>query len=108
MAITPISGAAFTMPAAPVTPPATAPADASGAAGSTGGGFGNALVQALDNVANAQSNAGQVASLAATGDLTNVHDLTIATSEAELATTLTTAVRDKAVAAFNAIMSMPV
>jgi flagellar hook-basal body complex protein FliE len=102
MAIPPISGAGFTMPAAPVTPAAT---DATG--GSTGG-FGNALVQALDGVANAQTNADNVASLAATGDLTNVHDLTIATSEAELATSLTTAVRDKAVAAFNAIMAMPV
>ncbi len=104
MAIAPISGAAFTMPTAPASPTASAPADATG----TSGGFGNALVQALDGVANAQSNADQVSSLAATGDLTNVHDLTIATSEAELATTLTTAVRDKAVAAFNAIMSMPV
>ena len=104
MTIAPISGAAFTMPTAPVTPTASAPTDATG----TSSGFGNALVQALDGVANSQSNADQVASLAATGDLTNVHDLTIATSEAELATTLTTAVRDKAVAAFNAIMSMPV
>ena len=40
--------------------------------------------------------------------LTNIHDLTIATTEAELATQLTTAVRDRAVAAFNSIMSMPV
>lgn len=102
MAIAPIGGAGFTMPAAPVTPSATE------TTGSSPGGFGNALVHALDGVANAQANAVQVASLAATGDLTNVHDLTIATSEAELATSLTTAVRDKAVAAFNAIMSMPV
>jgi len=100
MAIAPISGAGFTLPAPPTTPPAS---DASGASG-----FGNALVQALDGVAQTQADAGQVAQLAATGDLTNVHDLTIATTEAELATTLTTAVRDKAVAAFNAIMAMPV
>jgi flagellar hook-basal body complex protein FliE len=100
MSIAPISGAGLTLPTPPTTPAAT------GASGGTG--FGNALVQALDGVAQSQANAGQVAQLAATGDLTNVHDLTIATTEAELATTLTTAVRDKAVAAFNAIMSMPV
>jgi flagellar hook-basal body complex protein FliE len=98
-AIPPISAAGFTVPIAPATPATSDP---------TGGGFGNALLNALDGVAQVQGNANQVASLAATGDLTNVHDLTIATSEAELATTLTTAVRDKAVAAFNAIMSMPV
>ena len=97
--IAPISAAGFTVPTSPTTPAAS---DASG------GGFGSALLNALDGVAQAQGTAGQVASLAATGDLTNVHDLTIATTEAELATTLTTAVRDKAVAAFNAIMSMPV
>lgn len=100
MSIAPITGAGFTVPTSPTTPAAS---DATGT-----GGFGNALMQALDGVANAQASADQVGAMAATGDLTNVHDLTIATTEAELATTLTTAVRDKAVAAFNAIMSMPV
>ena len=106
--VAPIGAAAFTMPAAPVAPTADAAGATGAATGSSGSGFGNALVQALDGMANTQANANQVASLAATGDLTNVHDLTIATSEAELATSLTTAVRDRAVAAFNAIMSMPV
>ena len=105
MAITPISGAGM-FPTAPITPPATT--SPAGATGSSGSGFGNALVQALDGVQQAQNTADQTAGLAATGDLKNVHDLTIATTEAELATQLTTAVRDKAVAAFNAIMSMPV
>ena len=100
MSIAPITGAGFTVPTSPTTPTAS---DATGT-----GGFGNALMQALDGVANAQASADQVGAMAATGDLTNVHDLTIATTEAELATTLTTAVRDKAVAAFNAIMSRPV
>ncbi len=66
------------------------------------------LSQALDSVESTQSNADQMAQMAATGQLTNIHDLTIATTEAELATQLTTAVRDRAVAAFNSIMSMPV
>ena len=106
MSIAPISGAAFTLPTTAVTaPPTTDPTPATSGSGS---GFGNALVQALDGVQSSQNTADQVAQLASTGDLTNIHDLTIATSEAELTTQLTTAVRDKAVAAFNAIMSMPV
>jgi flagellar hook-basal body complex protein FliE len=106
MAITPVAAAGFALPTAPVTPPATTSPPA--ATGSPGSGFGNALIQALDGVQQTQNTADQVAKLAATGNLTNIHDLTIATSEAELTTQLTTAVRDKAVAAFNAIMSMPV
>jgi len=106
MAIAPVGGAAFTMPTAPITPPATTSPDA--ATGSSGTGFGGALMQALNGVQQTQNTADQMAQLASTGDLANIHDLTIATSEAELATQLTTAVRDKAVAAFNAIMSMPV
>jgi flagellar hook-basal body complex protein FliE len=104
MAIAPISPAAFTMPTTALTAPATT--DPSAATG--GSGFGNALVQALDGVQSSQNTADQLAQLASTGNLTNIHDLTIATSEAELTTQLTTAVRDKAVASFNAIMSMPV
>ncbi len=109
MSILPISGAASVLPTSALTPPATTdPTAASGATGAGASGFGNALVHALDGVQSTQNTADQVAQLAATGDLTNIHDLTIATSEAELTTQLTTAVRDKAVAAFNAIMSMPV
>ena len=106
MAISPIAASAIALPTAPVTQPAsTSPGGATGTAGS---GFGNALLNALDGVQQTQNTADQVARLASTGNLANIHDLTIATSEAELTTQLTTAVRDKAVAAFNAIMSMPV
>ena len=111
MSILPISGAGSVIPTTPVTPPAaTDPTTATdpSANGVSGSGFGNALANALDGVQSTQNTADQLAQLAATGDLTNIHDLTIATSEAELTTQLTTAVRDKAVAAFNAIMSMPV
>ena len=92
-----------------VTPSATDTAAAgTGAAPASGGGFSNLLSNALNSFESTQSNADQMAQMAATGQLTNVHDLTIATTEAELATQLTTAVRDRAVAAFNSIMSMPV
>jgi len=93
----------------PVTPSATdATAGGGATAPSSGDGFSNLLSKALDSVEATQANADQVSQLAATGELTNVHDLTIATTEAELTTQLTTAVRDRAVAAFNSIMSMPV
>jgi flagellar hook-basal body complex protein FliE len=45
---------------------------------------------------------------AATGDLQDVHDYTIAATKAQLATELTVAIRNKAVESFNDIMRMPV
>ncbi len=45
---------------------------------------------------------------AATGDLDSIHDYTIAATEAQVATQLTVAVRNKAVEAFNEIMRMSV
>ena len=106
----PVGGVPLTIPTTlnPVTPSATDAAAGSATAPTSGGGFSDLLSKALDSVESTQSNADQMAQMAATGQLTNIHDLTIATSEAELATQLTTAVRDRAVAAFNSIMSMPV
>jgi len=72
------------------------------------GGFGEVLVKALDNVNQTQATADRLAVDAATGNLTNVHDYMIAATEASLATELTVAVRNKAVEAFNTIMSMGV
>ena len=41
-------------------------------------------------------------------DLTNVHDYTFAAADAKLDTSLTVALRDKAIGAFNEIMRMQV
>jgi flagellar hook-basal body complex protein FliE len=88
----------------PTTPTTTAAADA---ANSTGG-VGNAFTQALDSLQGTQSAADSLAQTAATGNLTDIHNYTIAATEASLTTEITVAVRDRAVEAFNEIMRMQV
>ncbi len=70
--------------------------------------FGNVVVDALQSLQAMQDRADALAVKAATGDLTDVHDYTIAATEATLATEFTVAVRNRAVEAFNEIMRMPV
>lgn len=79
-----------------------------GAAAPSGGGFGDMLTQALDSVGNASAEVDRLSVQAATGDLSAAHNLTIATSEAQLLTQLTVEVRNRAVEAFNDIMRMQV
>src|SRR5690242_5025202 len=86
----------------------TAPTSAVGpdAAPQTGATSNNAFANALDGVQAAQDNADGLAVQAATGSLVDVHNYTIAATEAQLMTDLTVAVRDKAVESFNEIMRM--
>jgi flagellar hook-basal body complex protein FliE len=82
---------------------------ASGGTQSTGGAnFGDQLTGALDDLQKTQSTSDNLAVQAATGQLTNVHDYMIAANEAEIATQLTVAVKNKAVDSFNQIMNMQV
>lgn len=98
MAINAISGiSGFPMP--PVQPSA-ATGDAAG--------FGDMVTKAVSNLQDLQSTSDTLATQAATGELTNVHDYMIAATEAQLATELTVAVRNKAVEAFNQIMGMQI
>jgi flagellar hook-basal body complex protein FliE len=79
-----------------------------GQAGQAGDSFGNVVTNALQGMQDSQNSANSLAVQAATGDLTDVHNYTIAATEASLQTEMTVAVRDRAVAAFNQIMSMQI
>ena len=81
-------------------------AASSGAAGSTSGDFAAMLEKGLNAVDSAQSKADGLAVQAATGDLTDIHDYTIAATQASLVTQLATTIRTKGVDAFNQIMGM--
>jgi flagellar hook-basal body complex protein FliE len=69
-------------------------------------GFRDMVVGAVEDLQGLHATADALAVQAATGDLADVHEYTIAATQAELATQLTVAVRDKAVEAFNDIMRM--
>ena len=69
---------------------------------------GNSFTNILDGLQASQGNADSLAVQAATGNLTDIHNYTIAATEATLATDLTVAVRDRAVQPFNDIMGMQV
>jgi flagellar hook-basal body complex protein FliE len=87
--------------------PSIQPTTAAKTAGA-GDDFGSWLGNALDTVSGSQTKADELAVQAATGDLTAIHDYTIASSEAQLLTQLTVEVRNRAVEAFNDIMRMQV
>jgi flagellar hook-basal body complex protein FliE len=80
-----------------------APTSADPAAGAN---FGHMVAQGLQKLQDTQNTADNLAVEAATGRLTDVHDYIIAATEASLATSLTVAVRNKALDAFNEIMRM--
>ena len=96
MPIAPIGPIAPTIPTAPVA--ATTPA--------TGGGFADALSGAVDQVQATQGASDTLALKAVTGDLTDIHDATIAAARADVTMQLAATIRNKGVDAFNEIMRM--
>lgn len=79
-----------------------------GASGVSAGGsqsFGNAITNALDSVSQVQSHASTQAAQAAAGH-GNIADALIASTQASLATQVTTAVTNKAIDAFTQVMNM--
>ena len=87
-----------------------------GVAGATNGtaaaqgadGFAAVLASSFDQLQSTQKTADTLAAQAATGDLKDVHDYMIASTEAGLATEMVVTIKNKAVEAFNEIMRMPV
>lgn len=76
------------------------------AAEARGADFAQAIGNSLQSVAALDATASDKAVQAATGDLTDVHDYVIAATEAQVATELTTTIRNKALESFNEIMRM--
>ncbi|MCX6400740.1 MAG: flagellar hook-basal body complex protein FliE [Propionibacteriales bacterium] len=85
-------------------------APSSGVNGPTGPDteFGSMVLDGLDRLEGLTDKADSLAVQAATGKLENIHDYTIAASEASVASQMTVALRNKAVEAFNEIMRMQV
>ena len=112
MAVSPIGALISAATAAPVTGQqqvgAAGLASEAGQVGPASGDFGNVVTNALQGMQDTQDSANTLAVQAATGDLTDVHNYTIAATEAALQTEMTVAVRDRAVSAFNQIMAMQI
>lgn len=110
MSVPGIEGVGFT----PYVPPTVAPtppaatAATTGATAADGHSFGDLVADGIDRLQGVQQRSDQLAVQAATGDLQNIHDYTLAATEASVTTQLTVAVRNKALEAFNEIMRMPI
>lgn len=68
--------------------------------------FSDKLVSAVSNLQELQDKSADLALRAVTGDLDDIHDYTVAATEAKVTLELTAAVRNKAVDAFTEIMRM--
>lgn len=103
-------GTASATGAAGVADP-TGPTGLAGAAGvqsPSGVEFGNLLTDGLDRLEGLQNDSSNLAVKAATGDLSSIHDYTIAAAEASTATQLAVSLRNTGLQAFNQIMSLQI
>ncbi len=104
-----LGGAGFSPYVAPqVGTQAGAASGTAGPAASSGADFGDLVLDGLDRLDGTQRTSDRLAVQAATGDLQNIHDYTIAATQASVTTQVTVAVRNKAMEAFNEIMRMQV
>lgn len=106
--VPPVSFPTAAIPGIGAVTPTVAPSSAPSATGALSGGFGEVLAAQADRLNEVHNNADSLAIQAATGDLRDVHDYTIAANEASLATQTVVALRNKVVEAFNEVMRMPV
>jgi flagellar hook-basal body complex protein FliE len=72
----------------------------------SGTSFGSVLGGVVDNLQDVQSTADTLAVKAVTGDLTDIHQATLAATRAQVTMDLVSAVRNKGIEAFNSIMNM--
>ena len=107
MSVPGIEGLGFTPYVAP-TVPSPGPAQGTQAAQGAGQAFGDMVLDGLDRLEAVQDKADQLSVQAATGSLENIHDYTLAATEASVTTQLTVSVRNRALEAFNEIMRMPI
>lgn len=105
MSVSGIEGIGFTPYVAPTLAPASSSASTKAADGQ---GFGDLVIKGLDHLEGVQDKADTLSVQAASGDLSAIHDYTIAATEAAVTTQLTVAMRNKAVEAFTEIMRMPI
>lgn len=103
-AIEPLAG--FTPFVAPVVAPTASPATSPVQAPSQD--FASMLTTGIDRLEGLHDRADSLAVQAATGDLSQIHDYTITATEAAVSTQLTTAVRNKALEAFQEIMRISI
>ena len=73
----------------------------------SGAGFASVL-GSIDQLQGLQATSNNLAVQAVTGDLDDIHDYTLAATEASVTAQLTVAVRNRAMEAFNEIMRMPI
>ncbi|GAB3543422.1 hypothetical protein GCM10027403_37580 [Arthrobacter tecti] len=69
-------------------------------------GFATALTGAVDNLVSLQSASNELSVQAVTGNLSDIHNATLASTRAQVTLELVAAVRNKGVDAFNEIMRM--
>jgi flagellar hook-basal body complex protein FliE len=74
----------------------------------TNSSFAGVLQGYLEKVDTTVKQASDLAIKAATGEVDNIHDVTIASQQAKLALELTVTIRDKAVEAYQEIMRMQI
>lgn len=101
--IPPISSSIPSLPAVGST---TTGGSSAGAASAGGSSFDNAISNAIDNLQDVQNTASTDAAQAAAGQ-GNIADAMIASTQASMATQVTTAVTNKAIDAFTQVMNMP-
>lgn len=85
-----------------------ATASTAGTTAADGAGFADKVSNAIKDLNTADQRSSDLATAAATGDLDSLTSYVVAATEAQLATQITVAVRNKAVDAFNQIMGMPI